>query len=183
MLCKLLLILFGLAAVTVINAARRPFDVELHNVQCRQYNSRLKKLSCQMTKVATSRYAIDYKFNLNGDLHENAEMQIIIKVKLRNDNKIIKFMDLKMNICDVFNTKMSSLVTKEMLKEVKKTSNLPLACPIKGNFDYWVTNYTVTDSFFPPYTPDVYYNFTMKYFENNRLFADLFIAGSAIRRS
>ncbi|XP_073822148.1 uncharacterized protein [Musca autumnalis] len=180
---KLLLILFALAAVTNIKAGKRPFDVELHSIQCRQYNSRLNKLSCEMTKVATSRYALDYKFNLNGDLDKSAEMQITVKVKFSNNNKIITFMDFKMKVCDILNEKISTLVIKEMLKELKRGSNIPLACPIKGDSDYGINNFTFSDSFFPPYTPNIYYNFTLDVFENNCLIADLFIAGSTIRRS
>uniref|UniRef100_A0A1I8N3Z0 Arrestin-like N-terminal domain-containing protein n=1 Tax=Musca domestica TaxID=7370 RepID=A0A1I8N3Z0_MUSDO len=157
--------------------------MELNTLNCRQYNSLIKYYSCNLTKVTTNRYFLQANLELNRDLDKGAEIQMIIFVKFTKENKVLKFLDLKVKVCDLYDSKMSSLVIKEVIREMKRVSNFPHSCPVKGNYAYWLTNFTVTENFFPTYTPTIDFNYTLRFYEKKRLLGDMVIEGSTLRRS
>ncbi|XP_075167397.1 uncharacterized protein LOC142239487 [Haematobia irritans] len=163
-----------------IKAAKRRFNVEIQEFVCYHFGTVIKSVNCSFNKISTNFFMTNVNVVLNNDLARDSEVRILISFQLPKNNKIITFLDVKLNICDFLSQIMGTPLVKRLMKEVRKTGNLPYACPVKGNYRYYFANYSVTDDLLPPYTPLMKFNFSLSYFEHKKLFASSCIRGSTV---
>uniref|UniRef100_A0A1I8NK81 Uncharacterized protein n=1 Tax=Musca domestica TaxID=7370 RepID=A0A1I8NK81_MUSDO len=90
----------------------------------------------------------------------------------------IRIMDLKFKFCDIWDGSTENRLLKTILSEVRRTSNLPHMCPVKGNFLYKMENFTVTDKFVPTYAPFMNFTVALEFLENDKLFAITKVSGA-----
>uniref|UniRef100_A0A1I8PFG5 Uncharacterized protein n=1 Tax=Stomoxys calcitrans TaxID=35570 RepID=A0A1I8PFG5_STOCA len=130
-------------------------------------------------------YALDMSFMYSKDLPKTAEWHTLIyfthaQVKA---GKPVKFLDFKINICNFLTTAMGVPFVKVLVEEMRKTSNLPYKCPLKGNFLYTLSNFSINSAkFLPAYAPLIKFNFTFNTYENQNHISKIFVMGSTTLR-
>ncbi|XP_059225849.1 uncharacterized protein LOC106089769 [Stomoxys calcitrans] len=127
-----LLILFSF--FSLIESIKRRYDLVLHNITCEKFNSAVKEFDCDLQMLNAGSYALDMSFMYSKDLPKTAEWHTLIyfthaQVKA---GKPVKFLDFKINICNFLTTAMGVPFVKVLVEEMRKTSNLPYKCPLKG---------------------------------------------------
>ncbi|XP_019891612.2 uncharacterized protein LOC109612214 [Musca domestica] len=175
-------IAFGYPLV-VIQSAQRRFDLEVQEYHCTNRTSLVRQLHCNLTKIANGRYYADFLFEITRNLDKEARIQFTSYYTPQNAKRAVKFVDLNMKVCDVLSQSMTLPLIKTIINEVRKTSNLPYACPIKGNFTYKFVNLTLDANILPTYTPLISYNFSTKFYEHQKLLAILDVSGATVARS
>ncbi|XP_075167395.1 uncharacterized protein LOC142239484 [Haematobia irritans] len=164
--------------------ASRRFDIEVHNLTCTSYGNVVKEKGCEFSKLATSRYEVNIFFILNRNLHQDADVRSVIKINPLRSERILPFVDLKINICDLLNAQKLSLpLASAVVKELMKRFTTPVTCPIKGNFLYNISGFKITETLFPTYTLLTKYNLSMNFYERNELFATLILHGATVPKS
>ncbi|XP_059224888.1 uncharacterized protein LOC131997679 [Stomoxys calcitrans] len=134
--------------------------MELHNLTCTCYTDFVKEFVCDLKKLTTDAFVLNGHFMLNRPMDKNAEAGIVIKMNLPKQSKILKFLDVKVTICDSLTNMDKVPLIKEHFNELMTSSTLPVSCPIKANVLYKINNYTITNNFFPIYTPVMDFNYT-----------------------
>ncbi|XP_075169534.1 uncharacterized protein LOC142241638 [Haematobia irritans] len=162
--------------------AKRPFSLVLHSNSFKYVSNEMNQCSCSFQKLTKSRYAISAMANFLRDLSKNAEVGILIHITYPKKSKIFKFLDIKLNICDSLKNLKAMTLIKELFKELMASSNLPFACPIKGNVTYNITDFMLTDEIFPTYTPIVHFNYTFSIYSNQKLLTSYELLGSTVPR-
>ncbi|XP_059217732.1 uncharacterized protein LOC131994832 [Stomoxys calcitrans] len=178
---KTVLLIMAFESFCKTQAARKkPFMVKLNRVSCPKFSDRIKYMECNWKKVATSKYNLGSIFMLNNDLDRDAEIQLKIHIS-RSGGKWLKFVDLKVNLCDALQKLLSIPLANTLLNEALQTSNVPCSCPIKGNVMYNMSNFMVSDKLFPPYTPtNLEFNCTTNYFEHQKVIYTFIVEGGII---
>ncbi|XP_059224889.1 uncharacterized protein LOC131997680 [Stomoxys calcitrans] len=165
-------------------AAKKTLNVELYNLSCSYYTELVKQFSCDFRKLATGIFALNANLVLNRSLAKNAEVAITIAVNLPGQTKKIQVLDVKLKVCDILSNMGKVPMIKKHFNELMRSSTLPILCPIKGNVLYKINNYTITNDFFPNYTPVMNFNYTVDFYEsNNRLVCKYFLAGATVARN
>lgn len=106
--------------------------MEIRNITCANYTSRLTWRLCEYHKEATSQYRVNVGFELDRDLNEDAEVHVLIFARIANTKKAIQFLNFKMKLCKALTESMTSPLTKQIMAEIRKTGNVPYSCPLKG---------------------------------------------------
>uniref|UniRef100_A0A1I8PF67 Uncharacterized protein n=1 Tax=Stomoxys calcitrans TaxID=35570 RepID=A0A1I8PF67_STOCA len=130
--------------------------------------------------TSESRYGLDSHFMLERAFEKNAEIHLLSFIEPVSAKKAIKFIDLKLKICDLLSTGISIAVGKVLLAEVRKTSNLPYECPLKGNVNYTFSNLSITAETLPTYTPFMKYNFSLITYDNKQMVAKFLLDGETV---
>lgn len=87
--------------------------------------------------MSTGVYLINIDFELSRDLNQNAEVQYLARFNMANSTKSIKFIDFKLNICQILTQVQSLPLVKSLMEELRRTSDIPYSCPIKGvSYDF-----------------------------------------------
>ncbi|XP_013106649.2 uncharacterized protein LOC106086499 [Stomoxys calcitrans] len=179
----LLILMIFCQNINNIESAKRPFDLILHSVEVKNVTDLFQDWDCCLRKLAKNRYAISVMITLSRQLAKNAEIEILIHISQPNTSKIIKFLEVKLNICDALVNLKAAVLIKELFKELMGVSNLPYNCPIKGNVMYNVTDFIVVDKFFPTYTPSLHFNYTLKFYNDRKLIGIYILKGSTVIRN
>lgn len=103
----------------------------MYNLSCADLSGRLKQMDCILKKFDIGNYGIDINFMLNRQLAKNAEIRIISLVQ-RGNKAAVTFLDLTANTCSVLQQAQKLPLTKKILTELRKKSNIPRLCPLKG---------------------------------------------------
>lgn len=121
-----------------MQTAKRPFDVDFKRVICNNFTLPIENVYCNIRKLGINRYATTISVILNRQLNNNSEIRIQIFYRLSSkNNKTIKFMDIKMNICDALDQINSVPLIKRLFNELMRSSNVPYSCPIQGVSNRW----------------------------------------------
>ncbi|XP_059223780.1 uncharacterized protein LOC131997218 [Stomoxys calcitrans] len=183
MLPKILFWVIALNCLITDQAAQqRNYNVELRQFICKCLKSRpVQQLECFFKKLETNRYYATGFVMLNQQLDKNLDVQV--KFNIGSGKKIIKFLDVKLNICDTLQRGASTPVIRRIIIELFKCSNLPRKCPIKPNF-LFNASYILDDSYFPTYfPPSLDVNFTVDFYDNHQKFAILLLQGSIVPKT
>ncbi|XP_013118111.1 uncharacterized protein LOC106095420 [Stomoxys calcitrans] len=182
-MCKLVLfLLMAWGSLTLIMAAKRSFNLVIYNVTCNKYAKRITRFDCTHRKVSTGCYSSDYSIMLDQTLDKDADLQFLVTFIPMKGAKLVKFLDVKINICDALSQSNSSPLLKSLLEEFKKKSDLPNGCPVKGGYLYSVANYSVDSTTLPPYAPILTFNCTVTIFEHNKRIASIRTMGATVPR-
>lgn len=111
-------------------SAPKRFRVELRHISCSNITSRVKRFDCNFTEIATGNYAIDLYFLFDQELSRNAELHSVVYLKVAG--KFVKFLDLKLNICNTLKQTLSMPLAQKIAEEFSGSSNFPRFCPFKG---------------------------------------------------
>ncbi|XP_058982104.1 uncharacterized protein LOC131804005 [Musca domestica] len=136
-------------------------NVEFLNFSCHAPPPLVKHYNCEFHELSTSRYVFNIDFELSRKLPEHAMIAIMVHFKARDSQRVVKFIDLKLKICDVLGNINTLPVVKKVLDSLMQNSNLPMSCPIKGNFPYRITNLTISDENMIKYIPAMHFNITL----------------------
>ncbi|XP_059225471.1 uncharacterized protein LOC106088909 [Stomoxys calcitrans] len=166
-----------------IQAAKRNFDLEIHNVTCTKSEDVIKRFDCNCKMISKGRFSSNLFLMLSRTLDKRAELHLLATFIPNKGVKSIKFMDIKLNICTILSQISRVPLIKNLMAEVRRKGNLPYECPVKGDFLYSLLNYTSDASLLPPYAPILKYNFTLTTFENNRKLGYLHISGALVPRT
>ncbi|XP_075167770.1 uncharacterized protein LOC142239916 [Haematobia irritans] len=158
---QIICILFVSQYFQSIEMARRLFNLVVSNVTCQKFGTLVKRFDCDFEKIATNKYAINANFFLGRALNRNSEIHAQVCFTPQGSSRSIKFFDIRLNICDMLTTVMGNPFTKGLLDEMRRSSNIPYDCPIKGNYLYSFSNYSLTTQTLPTYTPLMKFNFTL----------------------
>ncbi|XP_059225847.1 uncharacterized protein LOC131997958 [Stomoxys calcitrans] len=162
--------------------ARRRFNLILNNATCNTLNSLMKIFQCELEKFGTSRYGMNARFMLERPFERNAESHILAYFTPTLAKKAVKFLDLRINICDMLSTVTSIPLMKVILDEVRRTGNLPYRCPVKGNFLYTLKNYSVSAETLPSYMPSMKFNFSFYTYDNQQLISKFVMDGATVSK-
>lgn len=117
--------------ITSCKALDRRFHLEVYNLSCADLSGRLKQLDCVLKKFDIGNYGIDINFMLNRQLAKNAEIRVLSHLQ-RGNKAAVTFLDLTVNTCNILNQAPKIPLTKKILTELRKKSNIPRQCPLKG---------------------------------------------------
>ncbi|XP_075167823.1 uncharacterized protein LOC142239981 [Haematobia irritans] len=157
------------AFVIKIQGAKRQFDLVVHDVACNISDPDWVKIfTCTLNKLATSRYSFGFCYELSRSLDTNAEAWIRMYYNIARSKRIVKLIDLRMRICDAFNTIQRIPMVQNVLIELRRSSNLPIECPLKKNYLYNVSNMMITDAIIPMYAGNFEFNITLDYYETRK---------------
>uniref|UniRef100_A0A1I8NRK0 Uncharacterized protein n=1 Tax=Stomoxys calcitrans TaxID=35570 RepID=A0A1I8NRK0_STOCA len=139
----------------------------------------IQRLEYFYKQLVPGRYSGNCIFILNQQLDKNLDVQLKILLGIRG--KSVKFIDLKVNMCDILYRGMSMSIARKIMVNILQKSNFPRKCPFKANFIYNASNFIIDDSYFPKYTPyPMDFNVSIDYFENQELIAMLQVKGSTV---
>uniref|UniRef100_A0A1I8P6Q0 Uncharacterized protein n=1 Tax=Stomoxys calcitrans TaxID=35570 RepID=A0A1I8P6Q0_STOCA len=164
----------------VKGAAKKNFDLELYNVSCEKFDNVVKRFDCNTTRIAKGHYTTDMFFLLARTLDKNAELKFVLHFIPEKGLKSVKFVDMKVNICDAFGQATRVPLIKSIMEEVRSKSNLPFECPIKGDHLYSMLKFITNSSLLPPYAPFLVFNYTLAIFEENKKIASIRTRGAIV---
>ncbi|XP_075167404.1 uncharacterized protein LOC142239496 [Haematobia irritans] len=160
--------------------------MQVYNVSCSKYTTLVKRFDCSYNMIAKGRCLASAYFVFDREVDKDAEAHMLIyftpSYRSKRSAKPVKFVDLKMNICDILTQPMRVPILKVLFDEMRRTSNIPNRCPIKGNFLYSVANFTIDQSLLPPYVPFVQFNFSLSFYEHAVKTSTLYLAGATVSR-
>ncbi|XP_075167774.1 uncharacterized protein LOC142239919 [Haematobia irritans] len=163
-------------------AAKRRFNLILDNVNCTTYGSTMKQFDCDYNMLSPSNYTLNMDFMFERNLKENAEFHIRIYFTPQQGLKAVKFLDLKLNICNFLSTSTSIPIIKTIMKEIRKTSNMPYECPMKVNYLYSLSNFSFSSKILPIYTQYIKFNFSMDTYDSKKIIGRFFLEGTTVRK-
>ncbi|XP_075167402.1 uncharacterized protein LOC142239494 [Haematobia irritans] len=129
-------------------------------------------------KVKSSSYTFDSVILFERNISREFDVQLTVRVLPSRGKTVIKFIDLKINLCDGLQTSFINPLTKSLFAEMRKSSNIPYECPLVGNFTYTFKNFSLTEKNLPLYTPSVNYTFALLLWEKARMVANFTLLGS-----
>ncbi|XP_059225846.1 uncharacterized protein LOC131997957 [Stomoxys calcitrans] len=177
---KIIFLVLAIHCIDTTETAKRRFNLMLNNVTCIKVNSLMKSFGCSLKNFGTSRYAVDAQFLLERPFEKNAEVHVMVYFTPSLAKKAVKFLDIKLNICDMLSTVISNPLLKVILDETRKSSNLPYRCPVKANFVYTFSNFSLTAETLPLYTPFMKFNFTLNTYDNEELVSKFLLEGTTV---
>uniref|UniRef100_A0A1I8PZ33 MD-2-related lipid-recognition domain-containing protein n=1 Tax=Stomoxys calcitrans TaxID=35570 RepID=A0A1I8PZ33_STOCA len=179
-----LFVVLAIAWATQSMAAKRNFDFLLYNNTCTKYDDVFKRFDCAHKMVSKGRYLFDCFFMFERPLHKEAILQMILHYTPLKGIKPVKFLDVKINVCDILGQSGSHVpLMKALFKEFRKNSDLPYACPVRGDNLYSMVNYSLDASTLPPYTPIMVFNYTLLLFEHNKKIGSVHTSGATVPRT
>ncbi|XP_013111199.2 uncharacterized protein LOC106089768 isoform X1 [Stomoxys calcitrans] len=178
---KIFFLLLALSLAVLTKTAKRRFNVVIKNTTCQVFSPVMKQFDCAFKMLSPSNYLIDTSFMYARELNENAEWQGLIYFSHLKGSKPIKFLDIKMNICSALSTAMTVPIVKMIMEETRKTSNLPYECPLKANFLYSYSNFSMNAKILPAYAPLIKFNFSLNTFDNRVLISKYVVEGSTVQ--
>ncbi|XP_019892957.1 uncharacterized protein LOC109612919 [Musca domestica] len=114
-------------------------------------------------------------------LAQNAEVAIKIYVQPPKGNKVIQFLNIKLNICETLKRQNIAVpLIRYFFNEIMRKSNMPFSCPIVKDFAYNLTNFILTDSIFPVYTFYVNFNFSLNFMNDYKSFGEMLLEGRTV---
>ncbi|XP_075157771.1 uncharacterized protein LOC142231038 [Haematobia irritans] len=165
-----------------IPSVNRNLRVESLNATCEYTSDLVKQLECNVIKMTTNRFAINVLFELNRKLPSYAEVGIVLNFRPLLGQKVIRFVDIKLRICDVLrNVKIMPLI-KGIIDKVRSFSNIPVTCPFRGDYIYTISNLNITNDLFPSWASAMQFNFTMHFYLNQKRVAMYHLAGIAVEK-
>ncbi|XP_075170562.1 uncharacterized protein LOC142242996 [Haematobia irritans] len=177
MLYKILFAFIAFEYLAKVQAADRHFDLQLQNITCYGHPNLLKKLICSFEKLSRNRYDVSVTFELLRQMPSNLDASALLFIRAEKAKKSIKFLDVRVKVCDLLTSVLSIPLAKEIMERVTASSNLPYTCPIKENIMFNITKVPITDDLFPRYTPPIHFNFTMNFNEGKKLYAKFDLTG------
>uniref|UniRef100_A0A1I8NMP6 Uncharacterized protein n=2 Tax=Stomoxys calcitrans TaxID=35570 RepID=A0A1I8NMP6_STOCA len=180
---KVFFLIVALNGLGIGEGSKRPFNVELHNISYNTFTDLVQTINCDFKKLALNRYAVNAMFELSRNMPQDTDIEILIHYRLPKGIRTVKFLNLKLRVCDILTHVPTVPLIKEILNKLARVSNLPFSCPIHGNKMYNVTNLIVTEALFPIYAPIVNFNFTLNFFEQQTKFAFFQVEGSTLRKT
>ncbi|XP_075158106.1 uncharacterized protein LOC142231381 [Haematobia irritans] len=144
-------------------------DVEVYNITCSKYSSRIKFIECEVLKFATNRYGISIRLAFDRDMGRNLHGRTYVDTRVQNAKRPIRLFDFKINACKSINVVKLNKFVEPIFKEFKRTTNLPTRCPFKGNVIYRQDNFSVQDDKFPPFVPAAYFFLKTELYDRSKL--------------
>ncbi|XP_059225909.1 uncharacterized protein LOC131997980 [Stomoxys calcitrans] len=163
--------------------AKSRFNLELHSFRCNCIAGLANTFTCNMSRLAPNRYSLSGLVELHRPMHPNAEIAIYVHYKLPTANRRIKFMDLRLKLCDVMSSVQRMPVVRNILVEIRRSSNFPLTCPFKEHVMYNLSNMIITNEIIPPYVPHHHVNVSLQFYEQQLQIAYYNVSGSVIPKS
>ncbi|XP_059221691.1 uncharacterized protein LOC131996223 [Stomoxys calcitrans] len=156
---------------------KKPFTVIIDRLVCADFKDPFLFFNCSLKSLSKSVYSAESSFKLRSELNDKAELHLRIFVSVKG-GKWIKFVNVKMYLCDFFQNVLTLPITHLLRNELLKNSNLPHTCPFKGNIVYNISDCTFSDAYFPPYTPrEMQFNATLTLFEHKNVIAEPWLVG------
>uniref|UniRef100_A0A1I8NZN3 MD-2-related lipid-recognition domain-containing protein n=1 Tax=Stomoxys calcitrans TaxID=35570 RepID=A0A1I8NZN3_STOCA len=177
MLNKILCLLVAFNCLIIDQAIeKKKLNVELHQVTCTSLKPKpIEQLKCYFKKLGRSKYSVGGIVMLNQQLEKTVDVQV--KLYIGSDRKVIKFLDLRLNVCEILQRGVSVPLMRKIIMETFKRTNFPRKCPIKSNI-FFNASYILDDSFLPPYLPpSLGINFSADFFDNRKKFATVLLEG------
>ncbi|XP_061387306.1 uncharacterized protein LOC133322329 [Musca vetustissima] len=138
---------------------------------------------CHLTKLSSNRYIVDQTMEFSRNMNENIRLRFTVRYKMSMAPKENTFLNVTMGLCELLDDRVSTILLRSVLEELRKSSNLPYACPLEKNYLYKLENFSLTESMFPPYTPIVNFKFRVEMFEKqNQILGSLETQGATIKK-
>ncbi|XP_075167532.1 uncharacterized protein LOC142239623 [Haematobia irritans] len=165
---------FFLVPMINVEGASKRFNLVLESFTCKFFNtSDIDRLECSFGKTTKNVYVYNLNFFLDRPMSNDTEIQIKLDVTPHSSMKSIKFVDLTLNICEGLTQSHKNIIVRNLLCELRRTSNLPYACPLKANYWYKLNNVTLSPDLLPSYTPFLNFTFDFLAFRSGNLYAEL----------
>ncbi|XP_011293274.2 uncharacterized protein LOC105261921 [Musca domestica] len=161
---------------------KSPFVFEIQNICCEVCTDLVKRNYCHFDKVAPNKYALSFLIEINRQLPAATEVAFTIDVRPKGGQKAVKFVNLRLKVCDALASLKTNPMLMMILREMLQNSNLPLSCPLKPNILYNISNMMVSDEIVPSYAPTLDFNFTMIFYLEKSNMGTIFVQG-AIKRN
>ncbi|XP_013099344.2 uncharacterized protein LOC106081722 isoform X1 [Stomoxys calcitrans] len=175
--------IIAINCVAPTKLSKRPFEFEINKFTWHKFDVLVKQFECSIVKLANSKYNTGLMFELSKEMPRNLNLGLVICVKPQKGRKFIKFMDTKVNVCNLLEHVMAVPIMKYIMEKVTRNSNIPISCPLRGNYIYNITNVEISSEIFPPYTPVTEFNFTLNLLDTKKIYATYTIEGETKRIS
>ncbi|XP_059219929.1 uncharacterized protein LOC131995331 [Stomoxys calcitrans] len=182
MLTRISIVLITLGCMQISQSAKRAVGLKLYNFTCTPYSNLIVDYACTLKKWSNTEYAYSTMFKLRHQLSKNAEVEILLDAKPSTGKNLMKLIRIRISICEALNQMFSNPILKTLMIELFRTTNLPYACPINGNYMYNATDCIISDDLVPSYLVNLQFNFTVNFLENRRRFVELLIRGATVRK-
>ncbi|XP_075155843.1 uncharacterized protein LOC142229190 [Haematobia irritans] len=179
----LTLILIVMEYVIPTEALKRSVIGEFHNVSCITFDALMQHAECDIVKLANDQYSLNIMFQLTRTMPSSVEVGVAIHIRGMKRQRVFKFIDAKIKICDLLRVATSIPFINQVMIKIKRASNLPMACPVKGNIMYNITNLILADEVFPEYTPVVLFNATLDFTNKGKLLVTYRLQGATKLKS
>ncbi|XP_075167833.1 uncharacterized protein LOC142239994 [Haematobia irritans] len=179
-LYKISVILVILYILSKSQAVKRKFEIVIHNVSCMHYDDVVKHLECAVVENAKNSYVLSAAFELSRTMPNTMDIHIIATIKYAKKLGIIKFLDVKYRVCDIIAHIRLVPFVKQVLDQVTRHSNIPIACPLNAKVFYNISNVVIDRNFLPTYTPIVDVIVTINITYNEKHAAIYKVEGSTI---
>lgn len=87
-----------------------------------------------MLKISDNRYAFSVELIFNKSFENNLDVRYYIDTRPIMRNISVRFIDLKMNICEAIGKKYDIPFLQVLIVELRRCSNIPYQCPFKKVF-------------------------------------------------
>ncbi|XP_013113853.2 uncharacterized protein LOC106091755 [Stomoxys calcitrans] len=180
---KIVAIIVVLIGFNQFGMANRHYNIELHNLSCAKSEARLKEFNCSFQQTAPNRYNVSVSFLLYRQLSSKAEARLLIHIKSKKSMKALKFFDAKLNLCDLLHKQIPFPLVRDIFLEASRSINAPMACPVRTDFLYNISNFRLSENFYPTYTILVEYNVSLIFYEDNVSFASFRLQGATTAKN
>ncbi|XP_058982100.1 uncharacterized protein LOC109612213 [Musca domestica] len=157
-------------------AAKKGLTMQLQNISCTFDKELVKMLECRYVKPAR----VSLNFQLQRDLHENAELHIRVYATPFRGRKPIEFLNVKTNICQTLSQTMAFPLLKNIMSQLRSTSNFPYSCPVKKDIEFYIKNFNLNTKLVPAYAPQLTFNCSLDFYEHGKLVTTFYIEGANI---
>ncbi|XP_075165063.1 uncharacterized protein LOC142237593 [Haematobia irritans] len=130
--------------------------------------------------LAPSNYTLNMNFMYERAVSDNAEYHIRVYFTPEKAVKAVKFLDVKLNICNFLSTATTIPLMKAILAEIRKAGNLPYECPLKVDHLYSLSNYSISTKLLPTYTPRLKFNFTLDTYNDMKNIGRFLVEGATV---
>lgn len=110
---------------------KSPFLFEIQNICCEVCTDLVKRNYCHFEKVAPNKYALSFLIEINRQLPAATEVAFTIDVRPKGGQKAVKFVNLRLKVCDALASLKTNPMLMMILREMLQNSNLPLSCLLK----------------------------------------------------
>ncbi|XP_073811873.1 uncharacterized protein [Musca autumnalis] len=157
------------------------FSFEIKSLCCDVSTDLVKRNYCHVQNLSKNKYVLNFFIELHRQLPLSTDIALMLDVRPINGQKSVKFINVKLKLCDALGNLKFNPILKSILQELFRRSNFPLSCPLKANILYNVSNMVIDDAIIPSYAPTLDYNFTMAFFEQKTELGKIVAKGSLKR--
>ncbi|XP_061395640.1 uncharacterized protein LOC133331252, partial [Musca vetustissima] len=153
------------------------FSLDIQDVRCEVCNDWVLQHKCHVEMVDNNTYAFSFLIALNRELPPNTYVRILVDVRPLGGQKVVHFLNMELKVCDALENLKTNPLVMVFLRKMIHHSNLPLACPIRKNVLYNISDLSVNEELIPSYAPSTDFNVTLAFYQLGKYLGNVVCQG------